>query len=272
MTRGSVFIAVFAAAFRGLGAPAPALAGEVRSTYRAVAKRRRAGGKGAVRNFARIFAIPPFASPGLRPGSALPPVNGGQMKGGRFFAAIAFIAAVCGLGALAPAAEQASIAVTGSVERMCILNAPQFNSSASTNIASSSGSEVRIANLSNDDMTTQATRFTAQLAAMCNVSHLLTVTSDRGGLWRDPAGAAPDGFANAVPYRAKISWNGSQETLSANAQSEGEAAQSLAIDQPGTGDIDIEFSIDQGATNAGTGAPLLAGSYNDTLRVTMVPQ
>lgn len=181
-------------------------------------------------------------------------------------------AAVLGGASAQSASERVDIAVTGSVGRMCILAAPQVDIGASTNVGTVSGSAVRIADLSDDQMTTRATNFTARLSAMCNVSHQVVISSDRGGLWRSPAGTSVTGFANGVPYRAKVTWNGAQTTLSATAASEAPMQQTMNVDTPGTGDVDVEFHIDQAATNAGSGSPLVAGSYSDTIRVTMGPQ
>lgn len=189
-------------------------------------------------------------------------------------AAIAFAAVLSGV-FVTPAqsaSQHADIAVTGSVGRMCVMVAPRVDVGASTNLGTVSGSAVRIAELSDEQMTTRATNFTARLSAMCNVSHQLIISSDRGGLWRSPTGATIPGFANGVPYRAKVTWNGAQSTLTANAAGESPVQQTLNADAPGSGDIDVEFHIDQAATNAGSGAPLVAGSYTDTIRVTMGPQ
>lgn len=167
--------------------------------------------------------------------------------------------------------QSATIAVTASVDRKCTLANPQIDLGQTTNIGQVSGSTVRIADLSDDQMSTKVTDFTAEVAGMCNASHQLTVSSDRGGLWRDPAGLRSNGFANGVPYRATISWGGEQAILRANASGEGQVQQTLSVDQPAGGSVQIQFHIDQSATNVGVGAPLIAGTYDDTIRVTMGP-
>lgn len=168
--------------------------------------------------------------------------------------------------------QHADITVTGSVVRMCILAAPQVNLGSATNIGSVSGATVHIADLSGDDMTTRATNFSAQLSAMCNFSHQIVVSSDRGGLWRSPVGAGAPGFALGVPYSATVRWNGAEATLRATAASESTQQQTLTAAFPASGDIAIDFHVDQAATNAGSGTPLVSGTYTDTIRITMGPQ
>jgi hypothetical protein len=189
------------------------------------------------------------------------------------FAAAVIVAALGGLSASAQStSEQTVLSVTGSVDRMCILASPQVNVGAATNIGSVSGATVHIADLSNEDMTTRATNFTAQLGAMCNLGHQIVISSDRGGLWRSPAGLAIDGFASGVPYSATVSWSGAQAVLRATAASESSLQQTLAVDNPAVGDIELTFHIDQSATNGGSGLPLVSGSYSDVIRITMEPQ
>lgn len=167
----------------------------------------------------------------------------------------------------------ATMTITASVERLCILGEPQINSGNTTNIGSVSGSTVAIANLSDEqDLTTKATDFDVTFSGMCNYGHRLTLSSDRGGLWRNPAGVSPSGFANGVPYRAVVDWANSQVTLLATASTEGAVEQPLDIADAASGDVTVHFHIDQNATNAGSGAPLLAGTYQDIIRLTLGPQ
>jgi hypothetical protein len=167
----------------------------------------------------------------------------------------------------------ATVTITASVDQLCILGSPQINSGNATNLGTVSGSTISIANLSDEqDLTTKATNFDVTFSGTCNYGHRLTLSSDRGGLWRNPAGLSSDGFANGVPYSAVVDWASSETTLVANAASEGEIDQILDVADPATGDITVHFHIDQNATNAGSGAPLLAGTYQDIIRLTLGPQ
>ncbi len=164
------------------------------------------------------------------------------------------------------------LTITGSVDRVCVLDNPQVSLGNSTNVGQVAGSTVTIADLSDEQqMTTKATDFDVALSGMCNFNNRLTVSSDRGGLWREPAGFSASGFANGVPYRAVVDWGGGETSLIAGATAEGEIQQTLETDQPAQGDVRLHFHIDQGATNAGAGMPLEAGQYGDTIRVTLGP-
>ena len=196
------------------------------------------------------------------------------MRGARartIITAITVVAAAAGAHAQS-APQSVDLTVMGSVERICVLASPQVNVGGSTNIGQVAGSTVVIADLSDaDTMTTKAADFTAEFSGMCNFRHQITVSSDRGGLWREPAGAPAAGFANGVPYRATVDWGGSEATLLAGATGESQVQQQMTIDLPALGSVALHFHIDQSATNAGSGVPLVAGTYDDTIRVTLGP-
>ena len=46
----------------------------------------------------------------------------------------------------------------------------------------------------------------------------------------------------------------------------------VPIDRPVNGDLLLRFAIDEGATNLAANAPLVAGSYVDTLTIVLEPQ
>jgi len=169
--------------------------------------------------------------------------------------------------------EQAIVRAIGSVDQLCTLAAPQVNLGGADNIGSVAGSTVNIADLSDDQtLSSRATDFDVTFAAMCNFDHRVTVSSDRGGLWHQGGTTVPTGFADAVPYQAAFTWAGGSNVLNANAASESEVDEPLDINRPAFGDIVIHVHVDQGATNAGAGAPLVAGTYEDILRVTVGAQ
>jgi len=186
----------------------------------------------------------------------------------------ASVSLFAGAMAFAQATPQVSdITVTGSVDQMCILGDPAVNVGGATNVGSVTGPTIAIANLSDEqDLTTKSTDFDVTLSGMCNTSHTITISSDRGGLWRQPAGLTRAGFANGVPYRATVDWASLVLTLSAPASGEGEIDQSLDVSTPNVGDLTMHFHIDQNASNAGAGAPLVAGSYRDVIRLTIGAQ
>jgi hypothetical protein len=193
---------------------------------------------------------------------------------------LAFCAVFLGLAMIALAlparaqtALQATVRAIGAADELCTLAAPQVNLGAASNIGSVAGSTVTIADLSDDQtLSTKATDFDIRFAAMCNFDHRVTISSDRGGLWLLGGTAPPAGFAGAVPYQAALTWADESQTLQADAASESEIDAPLDVNRPAFGDIVIHFHVDQGATNAGSGAPLIAGTYEDILRVTLGAQ
>lgn len=167
----------------------------------------------------------------------------------------------------------AIVRAIGSADELCTLAAPQVNVGGASNIGSVAGSTVSIADLSDDQtLSTKATDFDVRFAAMCNFDHRVTVSSDRGGLWLQGSSVPPAGFADAVPYQAAFTWADGGQTLQANAASEGEIDAALDVNRPAFGDIVLHVHVDQGATNVGSGAPLVAGAYEDILRVTLGAQ
>ncbi|HEY1836180.1 MAG: hypothetical protein WBQ17_03375 [Rhizomicrobium sp.] len=185
-------------------------------------------------------------------------------------AAVALLAAPL---AFAQVPQKATITATGSAAQICTLGAPQVNVGAATNVQSVSGSTVMLSDLADDNsFSTKATDFTATFAAMCNFNHKLTVSSDYNGLWLVGGIGTHPGFADAVPYQATFSWGGQNGSLTATAASESEVDSPIDVNQPAAGNIVIHFEVDQGATNGGNGVPLVAGTYQDILFVTLGAQ
>ena len=177
--------------------------------------------------------------------------------------------------AAAPAAaqQQATVNVVGEAELLCTLGQPSQGSGALTNFDTPSGSVFGITHLTDPDtLSTRAANITLTMDAMCNSIHRVVITSDNNGLWRDGVGAAPSGFASAVPYTANLVWAEQQHPLTAEALDRLAVEEQMLVGQPNTGAMLIEFSIISGATNAGIGAPLLAGEYSDVLRITVESQ
>jgi hypothetical protein len=167
----------------------------------------------------------------------------------------------------------AIVRAVGSANELCALAAPQVNVGGASNVGSVAGSTVSIADLSDDQtLSTKATDFDVRFAALCNFDHRVTVSSDRGGLWLQGGSAPPTGFADAVPYQVAFTWADGSQALQADAASEGEVDAALDVNRPAFGDIVLHVHVDQGATNAGSGAPLVAGTYEDILRVTLGAQ
>lgn len=171
------------------------------------------------------------------------------------------------------AQDQQTVTVVGDANLMCTVGAPTQSAGALSNFDTPSGSVFGITRLADPDtLSTQAANITLSMDAMCNSIHRVVIASDNNGLWREGAGAAPSGFGSAVPYRANLVWADQQYPLTAEAASRQSVEEEMLIGRPNTGEMLIEFEINTGATNAGLGAPLLAGEYSDVLRVTVESQ
>lgn len=179
-----------------------------------------------------------------------------------------------GGGALAPALSQTqqTVEVIGVAEPLCNLGAVAQGSGPQLNIDVTSGAVFTVTQLADPlSLSSQAAAITLAVPATCNTIHRVALASDNNGLWRTEGGSNA-GFASAVPYAAELTWSDQNHRLDATGASRGYVEESVLVGQPATGDIVIDFSIDAGATNAGFGAPLLAGEYADVLRVIVEPQ
>lgn len=171
------------------------------------------------------------------------------------------------------AQEQQTVTVVGEASQKCTLGQPTQGDGALTNFDTPSGSVFGITSLADPEtLSTRAATITLSMAAMCNSLHRVIIASDNNGLWREGAGASPSGFGSAVPYEANLVWADQQYLLTAEASSRQTVEEQVLVGRPNTGALLIEFEINAGATNAGFGAPLLAGEYSDVLRVTLEAQ
>jgi hypothetical protein len=187
--------------------------------------------------------------------------------------AAALIALACGAGAPASAQQQHSVTLTGTAGLRCTLDQPELASTASTNFDAPAGNLFGITELGDPGtLTTKAASITLSMDAMCNSVHRVIIASDGNGLWRAGPATPAAGFASAIPYRANLVWADEQHALNAQANQRRLLENQILVGHPNTGEMLLEFEIDAGATNAGTGAPLLAGEYSDVLRVTVEAQ
>ena len=171
------------------------------------------------------------------------------------------------------AQDQATVAVVGDANQMCTLGQPTQDGGAQTNFDTPSGTVFSITRLADPDtLSTRAANITLTMDAMCNTIHRVVLASDNNGLWRQGVTTAPSGFGSAVPYTANLVWADQQDPLTAEASARQGVEEEMLVGRPNTGDMLIEFEINAGATNAGVGAPLLAGEYSDVLRITVESQ
>ena len=182
----------------------------------------------------------------------------------------ALIAASLPVSALA---QQQTVVVSGVADQLCVLNPPEQGEGPVDNFDSPSGSVFSITELADPStLSTRAARITVSMEAMCTSLHRVELASDGDGLWRIGGASTPPGFADAVPYSANLVWADEQNALSAQADTRQVRRLEVLVGRPNAGDMLLEFEIQAGATNAGSGAPLVAGEYSDVLRVTVEAQ
>ena len=169
----------------------------------------------------------------------------------------------------------ASVIVTtiGHASRLCLIGSPKVQIGTAVNLANVTGQTIDIASLSDSQtLSTKATSFDIDFNALCNFSHSVQLSSDRGGLWRLATGHVAEAFADGVPYHATLEWGGASTTLEATALSVTPMNDVLRVNSPAGGALVVQFRVDPGATDKGLGAPLAAGVYQDTITVTLGPQ
>ena len=179
------------------------------------------------------------------------------------------------LGIAMPAAAQESSEVTlvGVAEDQCILGQAELGDGALENFENPTGAVFIVAELTDPStLTTRAADLSLKLNAMCNSPHRLIISSQNDGLWRTEVTGTASGFGSAVPYRLGLTWADETRDLAATAASRQAVEWEMLVGRPATGDVQLNFSIDAGSTNAGLGAPLLSGSYSDVVTVTVESQ
>lgn len=80
-----------------------------------------------------------------------------------------------------------------------------------------------------------------------------------------------NGFASAVPYQARVTWNGVSNTLETDARVRHPVEDEVSVNAPAVGNVELHVEIAPGASNGQANAPLLAGTYTDTLRIFLEP-
>jgi len=168
-----------------------------------------------------------------------------------------------------------NVPVIASAPAVCAIQEPSVAAGGLINFRGINGNTLQIDHLV-DPATLAAAAASVDIVfdAVCNYPHRIRVEAQNNGLWRTserPPEPAP-GFAYAVPYRATIDWGLEHGRLEADAKVRRIAERSIDVDQPTSGEIRLRLEIEAGASNVQAHAPLLAGSYGDTLRITLEPQ
>lgn len=168
-----------------------------------------------------------------------------------------------------------SLAVTASSPPICAMREPALAAGAQINFRGLNGNVLQIDRLVDPaTLAAAAASVDVRFDAVCNYPHRIRVEAQNNGLWRTSERPAdpPPGFAFAVPYRAIIDWGLEHGRLEADAKVRRIAERSIVVDRPTSGEIKLRLEIEAGASNVQANAPLLAGFYGDTLRITLEPQ
>jgi hypothetical protein len=189
------------------------------------------------------------------------------------FTTLGLLATLSFSGAAAAQTTQA-FEVVATIPSVCALEAPALAGGGATNFRGLNGTTLEVDQLV-DPRTLAARAASARVsfAAVCSFPHTLVMESDSNGLWRAAAGAGvPPGFADAVPYLAELTWGPVRGRLTADAISRRTNQLNIAVDEAVAGEIIVDLDIQPGASNATANAPLIAGAYQDTIRITLEPQ
>ena len=196
---------------------------------------------------------------------------------------IRFLLLAGGFAALLPAAAAAQVVapatrtvpVTANAPAVCSIQEPVLAGGGQINFKGLNGNTLQIDRLV-DPATLSAAAASANVKvdAVCNYPHRIKLEAQNNGLWQTserPPSPAP-GFAYAIPYSATIDWGLEHGRLDADAKVRRIAERSIFVDRPQAGEITLRLEIEAGASNVHARAPLLAGFYGDTLRITLEPQ
>jgi hypothetical protein len=189
------------------------------------------------------------------------------------------IRAALALAALAaPALAQstpggASYAVVASAPRVCSIAQPRLEPGRLVNFRTLNGTTLTVDRLTDPaTLATLAASASIGFEAVCNFPHQVVIESQNNGLWRSALTRTPEGFADAVPYGATLRWGDLTRRLEIDAENRRIVEFAVPVGKPTAGTLQLDIDIQAGAANLRTQAPLLAGVYQDTLRVTVEPQ
>lgn len=180
----------------------------------------------------------------------------------------------------APAAGQSLTAVTdlpvtGNVPQVCALQRGQIQPGSAINVVGLDGDTLRIAQFVNPaTLSVRAASATVKFDAVCNFAHALRIESVNNGLWNSDGRITqpPAGFAFAVPYTAQVSWGTANGQFTADAKARRLSDQTIAVESAAAGELNLRFEIAEGASNVEVAAPVVAGTYTDTLRIFLEPR
>lgn len=168
-----------------------------------------------------------------------------------------------------------SMPVTGSVPQVCAMQQGSIQSGSLVNIAGLDGDTLRIIQFVDPTtLSVKAASATISFDAVCNFPHAVRVESSNNGLWPVDGriSQVPGGFAYAVPYTAQVTWGVANAQFSADAKTRRIAQQVINVGAPAAGQLNLRIEIAEGASNVENRAPVIAGTYVDTVRIFLEPR
>lgn len=180
----------------------------------------------------------------------------------------------------APAAAQSLTAtqampVTGNVPQVCAMQQGQIQPGSVVNIAGLDGDTLRIVQFVDPTtLSVKAASATISFEAVCNFPHAVRIESANNGLWPVDGRItqAPAGFAFAVPYSAQVNWGPANSTFDADAKTRRLSQRVINVDTAVAGELNLRIEIAEGASNVENRAPVVAGTYVDTVRIFLEPR
>lgn len=168
-----------------------------------------------------------------------------------------------------------SMPVTGSVPQVCAMQQGSIQSGSLVNIVGLDGDTLRIIQFVDPaTLSVKAASATISFDAVCNFPHAVRVESSNNGLWPVDGriSQVPGGFAYAVPYTAQVTWGVANAQFSADAKTRRIAQQVINVGAPAAGQLNLRIEIAEGASNVENRAPVIAGTYVDTVRIFLEPR
>ena len=163
-----------------------------------------------------------------------------------------------------------SFTIKAYAQSVCTLSPPQTTQATNMALGAGSGIQPIISIPSLHDGKTaqlQAASISLTLSMVCNRAHSLHIKTGNGGLSSQTSSGAGAGFANRVDYATHVNWG----TVSGELQTSGvsnQASPDLHSSGAYSGNITLQVLINE----LGAGhLPLAAGTFTDTLTVTVSP-
>lgn len=167
------------------------------------------------------------------------------------------------------------LSVTGVTPQVCTLAAGDLQAGQLVNFNGVSGDTLQVTQLLDQQtLSVRAASATISFSAVCNYPHQIRLESENNGLWPTDgrqASDAPD-FATALPYDASVTWGSASGQLQTDARVRSPRTQRIDVNRATAGTVTLRLAILAGASNNGVNAPVLAGVYGDTLRITLEPR